>query len=140
MGKNYFITSHCRSAESNLYTKVAELQEDISLKRLDLGVAQLRLAAVQAQVSTFFVPFSYNHRHITQRPSHVYYLFISKLDMPYYLTHPDAKNIFIMRFLKRNPPSCMPFIAIAIYCIAIRFVKNKIHTKCDSVIKFSCGI
>jgi len=47
------ILSHCRSAESNSYTKVAELQEDISLKRLDLGVAQLRLAAVQAQVCTF---------------------------------------------------------------------------------------
>ncbi|XP_018371250.1 PREDICTED: uncharacterized protein LOC108766448 [Trachymyrmex cornetzi] len=42
-----------KSAESNLYTKVAELQEDISLKRLDLGVAQLRLAAVQAQKELF---------------------------------------------------------------------------------------
>ncbi|XP_032684909.1 uncharacterized protein LOC116850570 isoform X4 [Odontomachus brunneus] len=42
-----------KSAESNLYTKVAELQEDISLKRFDLGVAQLRLAAVQAQKELF---------------------------------------------------------------------------------------
>ncbi|KYQ48508.1 SH3 and cysteine-rich domain-containing protein 3, partial [Trachymyrmex zeteki] len=42
-----------KSAESNLYTKVAELQEDISLKRLDLGVAQLRLSAVQAQKELF---------------------------------------------------------------------------------------
>lgn len=40
-----------RSAEGNLYTKVAELQEDISMKRFDLGVAQLHLAAVHAQVS-----------------------------------------------------------------------------------------
>ncbi|KAG7212248.1 hypothetical protein KM043_012578 [Ampulex compressa] len=42
-----------KSAESNLYTKVAELQEDISLKRFDLGVAQLHLAAVQAQKELF---------------------------------------------------------------------------------------
>ncbi|XP_029179055.1 uncharacterized protein LOC114946623 isoform X2 [Nylanderia fulva] len=42
-----------KSAESNLFTKVAELQEDISLKRFDLGVAQLRLAAVQAQKELF---------------------------------------------------------------------------------------
>ncbi|XP_025158787.1 uncharacterized protein LOC105182484 isoform X5 [Harpegnathos saltator] len=42
-----------KSAEGNLYTKVAELQEDISLKRFDLGVAQLRLAAVQAQKELF---------------------------------------------------------------------------------------
>ncbi|KAK1123572.1 hypothetical protein K0M31_008274 [Melipona bicolor] len=39
-----------KSAESNLYTKVAELQEDISMKRFELGEAQLYLAAVQAQV------------------------------------------------------------------------------------------
>ncbi|XP_020277891.1 uncharacterized protein LOC109851827 isoform X2 [Pseudomyrmex gracilis] len=42
-----------KSAESNLYTKVAELQEDISVKRFDLGMAQLRLAAVQAQKELF---------------------------------------------------------------------------------------
>ncbi|XP_072761435.1 uncharacterized protein Stacl isoform X2 [Anoplolepis gracilipes] len=42
-----------KSAESNLYTKVAELQEDISLKRFDLGMAQLHLAAVQAQKELF---------------------------------------------------------------------------------------
>nr|XP_012226312.1 PREDICTED: uncharacterized protein LOC105674518 isoform X3 [Linepithema humile] len=42
-----------KSAESNLYTKVAELQEDISLKRFDLGVAQLHLAAVQAKKELF---------------------------------------------------------------------------------------
>lgn len=40
----------CRNAEGNLYTKVAELQEDISSKRYDLGVAQLSLAAVHGQV------------------------------------------------------------------------------------------
>lgn len=42
-----------KSAESNLYTKVTELQEDISMKRFDLGVAQLHLAAVQAQKDLF---------------------------------------------------------------------------------------
>ncbi|XP_066601677.1 uncharacterized protein Stacl isoform X2 [Prorops nasuta] len=42
-----------KSAESNLYTKVAELQEDISMKRFDLGVAHLHLAAVQAQKELF---------------------------------------------------------------------------------------
>jgi len=51
---SYFACSD-RSAESNLHTKVAELQEDISLKRFDLGVAQLRLAAVQAQVCVHFL-------------------------------------------------------------------------------------
>ena len=40
-----------RSAEGNLHSKVAELQEDISIKRFDLGVAQLQLAAVHAQVT-----------------------------------------------------------------------------------------
>ncbi|OXU27074.1 hypothetical protein TSAR_014471 [Trichomalopsis sarcophagae] len=42
-----------KSAEGNLYTKVAELQEDISMKRFDLGVAQLQLAAVHAQKELF---------------------------------------------------------------------------------------
>ena len=42
-----------KSAESNLYTKVAELQEDISMKRFELGEAQLYLAAVQAQKELF---------------------------------------------------------------------------------------
>ncbi|XP_012252079.2 uncharacterized protein LOC105683778 isoform X2 [Athalia rosae] len=42
-----------KSAESSLYTKAAELQEDISLKRFDLGVAHLQLAAVQAQKELF---------------------------------------------------------------------------------------
>ncbi|XP_015430568.1 PREDICTED: uncharacterized protein LOC107187076 [Dufourea novaeangliae] len=42
-----------KSAESNLYTKVAELQEDISIKRFELGEAQLYLAAVQAQKELF---------------------------------------------------------------------------------------
>jgi hypothetical protein len=52
---SYFVAYSDRSAESNLHTKVAELQEDISLKRFDLGVAQLRLAAVQAQVCIHFL-------------------------------------------------------------------------------------
>ncbi|XP_043267772.1 uncharacterized protein Stacl isoform X2 [Venturia canescens] len=42
-----------KSAEGSLFTKVAELQEDISMKRFDLGVAQLHLAAVQAQKELF---------------------------------------------------------------------------------------
>ncbi|XP_015600165.1 uncharacterized protein LOC107270049 isoform X2 [Cephus cinctus] len=42
-----------KSAESSLYTKAAELQEDISMKRFDLGVAHLHLAAVQAQKELF---------------------------------------------------------------------------------------
>lgn len=43
---------------------MAELQEDISLKRFDLGVAQLRLAAVQAQVCVFFIFHYSQHRCI----------------------------------------------------------------------------
>jgi hypothetical protein len=35
-----------------LYNKANELQEDISMKRFDLRVAQIHLAAVRAQVST----------------------------------------------------------------------------------------
>ncbi|XP_043668478.1 uncharacterized protein LOC122629283 isoform X3 [Vespula pensylvanica] len=42
-----------KSAEGNLYTKVAELQENISMKRFELGVAQLDLAAIQAQKELF---------------------------------------------------------------------------------------
>ncbi|XP_053595742.1 uncharacterized protein LOC103580151 isoform X1 [Microplitis demolitor] len=42
-----------KSAEGNLFTKAAELQEDISMKRFDLGVAHLHLAAVQAQKELF---------------------------------------------------------------------------------------
>lgn len=42
-----------KSIEGKLYTKVGELQEEISVKRFDLGVAQLRLAAVQAQKELF---------------------------------------------------------------------------------------
>ncbi|XP_015177351.1 PREDICTED: uncharacterized protein LOC107066856 isoform X2 [Polistes dominula] len=42
-----------KSAESNLYTKVAELQENISMKRFELGVAKLDLAALQAQKELF---------------------------------------------------------------------------------------
>ena len=42
----------CRSLESNLYNKANELQEDISMKRFDLRVAQIHLGAVKAQVST----------------------------------------------------------------------------------------
>ncbi|KAF7404034.1 hypothetical protein HZH68_006828 [Vespula germanica] len=44
-----------KSAEGNLYTKVAELQENISMKRFELGVAQLDLAAIQAQVCNYII-------------------------------------------------------------------------------------
>ena len=40
-----------RSLESQLFNKANELQEDISLKRFDLRVAQIHLSAVRAQVS-----------------------------------------------------------------------------------------
>lgn len=40
-----------RSLESNLYNKVNELQEDISMKRFDLRVAQVHLSAINSQVS-----------------------------------------------------------------------------------------
>ncbi|XP_065351581.1 uncharacterized protein Stacl isoform X17 [Cloeon dipterum] len=42
-----------RSVESSLYNKANELQEDISLKRFDLRVAQIHLAAVKAQKELF---------------------------------------------------------------------------------------
>lgn len=41
-----------RSLESNLYNKVNELQEDISMKRFDLRVAQIHLSAINHQVSS----------------------------------------------------------------------------------------
>ncbi|CAH1984117.1 unnamed protein product [Acanthoscelides obtectus] len=41
-----------RSVEAALYNKANELQEDISMKRFDLTVAQLHLSAINAQVST----------------------------------------------------------------------------------------
>ncbi|XP_031830215.1 SH3 and cysteine-rich domain-containing protein isoform X2 [Nomia melanderi] len=50
---NALVGMQKKSAESNLYTKVAELQEDISMKRFELGEAQLYLAAVQAQKELF---------------------------------------------------------------------------------------
>jgi len=40
-----------------LYNKANELQEDISMKRFDLRVAQIHLAAVRAQVSTHVIPY-----------------------------------------------------------------------------------
>ncbi|XP_033224199.1 uncharacterized protein LOC117177533 isoform X2 [Belonocnema kinseyi] len=42
-----------KSVEGNVHTKIAELQEDISMKRFDLGVAQLHLSAAQAQKELF---------------------------------------------------------------------------------------
>ncbi|XP_064476950.1 uncharacterized protein LOC135390906 isoform X2 [Ornithodoros turicata] len=42
-----------RSLESSLYNKANELQEDISMKRFDLHVAQIHLSAVRAQFDLF---------------------------------------------------------------------------------------
>lgn len=44
----------CRSLESSLFNKVNELQEDISVKRYDLRIAQIQLAAVRCQVNVKF--------------------------------------------------------------------------------------
>lgn len=45
------VDSVFRSLESQLFNKVNELQEDISMKRFDLRSAQIQLAAVRAQVN-----------------------------------------------------------------------------------------
>lgn len=39
-----------RSVEANLYNKANEIQEDISMKRFDLRVAQIHLRAINSQV------------------------------------------------------------------------------------------
>lgn len=39
-----------RSLESSVFNKANELQEDISMKRFDLRVAQVHLSAVRSQV------------------------------------------------------------------------------------------
>lgn len=44
-----------RSLESNLFNKVNEVQEDISMKRFDLRVAQIHLSAINHQVSRNFI-------------------------------------------------------------------------------------
>lgn len=44
-----------RSLESNLFNKVNELQEDISMKRFDLRVAQIHLSAISSQVSRYTI-------------------------------------------------------------------------------------
>ena len=43
-----------RSLEAGIHNKANELQEDISLKRFDVRVAQLHLGAVNAQVTCYF--------------------------------------------------------------------------------------
>jgi hypothetical protein len=53
----WFLCFFVRSLESSLYNKANELQEDISMKRFDLRVAQIHLAAVRAQVSTHVIPY-----------------------------------------------------------------------------------
>ena len=56
-----------RTVESNLYNKMSELQEEICLKKLDLRVAQLHLAAVKAQVNPTISPIWNSHPF----PSHL---------------------------------------------------------------------
>lgn len=43
-----------RSLEASLFNKANEIQEDISMKRFDLRVAQIHLRAINFQVSNFF--------------------------------------------------------------------------------------
>lgn len=43
----------CRSLDSSLFNKANEIEEDISMKRFDLRVAQIHIAAVKAQVSCY---------------------------------------------------------------------------------------
>lgn len=44
-----------RSLEASLFNKANEIQEDISMKRFDLRVAQMHLKAINSQVrQTFF--------------------------------------------------------------------------------------
>lgn len=43
----------CRSLESNLFNKANELQEEISMKKFDVRVGQMRLSAMRAQVKRF---------------------------------------------------------------------------------------
>lgn len=48
-----------RSVEANLYNKANEIQEDISMKRFDLRVAQIHLRAINSQVIKYYIrPFS----------------------------------------------------------------------------------
>lgn len=44
-----------RSVEAQLFNKANEIQEDISMKRFDLRVAQLHLSAIHAQVSNVHI-------------------------------------------------------------------------------------
>jgi len=41
-----------RGIEGQLYNKVNELQEDLSMKKFDLRAKQIHLAAIRAQVSS----------------------------------------------------------------------------------------
>lgn len=43
-----------RGLEGQLYNKVNELQEDLSMKKFDLRAKQIHLAAIRAQVSLCF--------------------------------------------------------------------------------------
>lgn len=46
-----------RSLEASLFNKANEIQEDISMKRFDLRVAQIHLSAINAQVSYYLLYF-----------------------------------------------------------------------------------
>lgn len=52
-----------RSVEAALYNKANELQEDISMKRFDLRVAQIHLRAINAQVKSTLIVKAFR-RHL----------------------------------------------------------------------------
>lgn len=47
-----------RGIEGQLYNKVNELQEDLSMKKFDLRAKQIHLAAIRAQVSFMYGEFT----------------------------------------------------------------------------------
>jgi len=63
--KKYSLVSH-RSLDSNLFNKANELQEEISMKRFDLRVAQMHLAALKAQVMSLTCLNSNNFTSLVQ--------------------------------------------------------------------------
>ena len=92
-----------------MYNKANELQEDISMKRFDLRVAQIHLAAVRAQVSTHVIPydgrrqigrFTWTHRKIQR------YIVAQRIsDIPYTLLRAQRKHWPVTQ--------CVSFISLA---------------------------
>lgn len=52
-GLESLVKIQARSSESNLHNKVNEIQEELSMKRFDLYVANIHLAAIRSQLSLF---------------------------------------------------------------------------------------